>query len=483
MAWALFYWNTRKTAYVLRGRSGPCPCHNPSDSGAAMATDCEAVLPWNRPARFRRVCPLLARNDAGRWVCRVRASEVRPFWGRAAGYLGGTVVVLALVVGFGAFGFLRGVGYDVTLRQVFWPRAWSELDGVRARLFIGQAETHYAAGRTRESLAALETAMQLDPGNYQAGMRLAELYQAGNATVADDIYARLLLRHPEDRSEISRAWFRSLLGRGRLTGVAALARRQLAAEPAQAAAWTNALIFSAQHLRQPGLLDTAVDEAVSPATREVLALAGRVARAPAADARRTLLVQTPLIADFPYDRVYRITQLLKDGFPRDALSLLAVSTDQLGGRDIAQFSLAAYATLGDTTRLNREFDAMLAPDRPLHAAELSLLALHLVRYPDAGLLAKVVAAMDRLAGEPNALRIETYLTVFCAAGVQGNQAAMRLAEKHLAATASVSATAFNQYEIFFPSSAADGKFNSTLPALNPFSLECTYAVLDRYLRE
>jgi tetratricopeptide (TPR) repeat protein len=481
LVWALFYWNARKSAFVWRGRRGPCPCHNPSDSGQPMATECEAVLAWNQPARFRRVCPLLARNDAGRWVCRVAAAEVRPFWGRAVGYIAGTALVLALAAGFGGFGFMRVVGYQVTLRQVFWPRAWSELNGVRAHLFIAQAQAHYAAGRTREALAALETATQLEPGNYQAGLMLAQLFQAGNVTAADDIYARLLREHPEHRAEISREWFRSLLGRGRLEEVATLARRQLATEPAQAAVWANALIFSAQKLGQPGWLESAAADSGVPAARSILTLAARVEQAPSAGARRTLLVQTPLIDGFPYDRVYRVTQLIREGFPRDALSLLAVSGDQLGGRDIARYTLSAYAALGDTVRLQREFGALLAPDRPLRAAELSLLALHLIQYPDPGLLAEVMAAMDRVAAEAPDRKIETYLTIFCAAGVQGDQAGMRVAEKYLVATAPVSPTAFTQTELFFLSRASAGKAQPALPLLNPFSLECTYAILDRYL--
>jgi len=341
----------------------------------------------------------------------------------------------------------------------------------------------YGAGRTREALAALETALQLDPDNYPAALRLAELFQAGNPTVADDIYSRLLLRHPEFRGEISRIWFRSLLGRGQLAGVAGLARQQLVAEPAQAAVWVNALVFSAQHLRRSDLLDVAADKAVPAASRAVLLLASRVAQAPTPAARRALLVQTPLIDDFPYDRVYRIGQLLTEGFPRDALSLLGASADQLGGRDIARFTLAAYAMMGDTLRLNREFDALLAPGRRVSGAELSLLALHLVRYPDPTLLTKVMAATDRIGSEPGNARLEAYLNVFCAAGVQANQPAMRLMEKRLAATASVSVTAFSQFEVFFPGLASGGKYNAPLPALNPFSLECTYAVLDRYLRQ
>ncbi|MEJ1973681.1 MAG: tetratricopeptide repeat protein [Lacunisphaera sp.] len=329
-----------------------------------METGCEAVLTWDQPARFRRVCPLLERNPAGYWVCRVAAAEVRPFWGRALGYGVGALLVAVLLAGGGIFGFMRQVGYQVTVRQIFWPPAWGELHGVQAQLFLDQAEAHYAAGRTRDALAALETAVQIEPDNFPAGMLLARIYQAGNALAADRIYARLQRSHPEQRVEIGRAWFRSLLGQGRLEEVAVLAREQLAAEPAAAAVWTNALIFSAQAIHRPALLEAATtDAAVPPGARAVLQLAGRVAQAPTAQARRTLLVQTPLAPGFPYDRIYRAEQLLADGFTMDVLGLLGASTAELGGRDIARLALAAYATAGDAARLNREFGALLERGR------------------------------------------------------------------------------------------------------------------------
>lgn len=445
-----------------------------------METGCEAVLGWARPIRFRRVCPLLERNAAGYWVCRVAAPEVRPFWGRALGYAGGALGVALLLGGVAIFVFMRQVGYEVTLRQVFWPPAWSELGAAQAQLFFRQAQAHYAAGRTREAVAALETAVQIEPDNFPAGMLLAQIYQGGNAPTADRIYARLLRSHPERRLEIGRASFRSLLGQGRLEEVATLSRQQLAGEPAAPAVWTHALIFSALHLRRPDWLETAgTDSAVPAAPRAVLQLAGKVAQAPTPAARRLLLVQTPLVAGFPYDRIYRAERLLEDGFTADTLGLLGASTAELGGRDIARLALAAYATAGDSARLKREFGALLAPSRALSGAELNLLALHLVRYPDPALLAQVLAAVDRVASEPTDVRIETYLTIYCASGVQKNAAGMQIAWQNLSAVVSVQPYGLKQLEDYFLRSSAGGSTRPLPPALYPFSLECTYALLNR----
>lgn len=91
--WALFYWNARKTIFRLRGRRGVAPCQHPSDSGTAMKTACDACTAWHRRVRFRLVCPLLKQDDAGLWVCSVDRAGVRPFWGRAFAYTGGTLTL------------------------------------------------------------------------------------------------------------------------------------------------------------------------------------------------------------------------------------------------------------------------------------------------------------------------------------------------------------------------------------------------------
>jgi tetratricopeptide (TPR) repeat protein len=255
-AWAFFFWNARKSFFVLRRRRGRCPCHNPSDSGRPLATGCEAVSGWHRPERFTRVCPLLRRNDAGFWVCSVPPEKVRPFWGRAVLHYAAALLVLWLLLAALAYAGLRGIGYQVAYRQLAWPPAWTELPAVRAELFIRQARDHYLAGRVKEAINALSVAYQLDPGNYQAGMMLAQFYRAGSPKQADDLYQRLLVEHPARRTETARAWFQSLLARGRLQDVGELARRQLAAEPEQAAAWTHALFFVTRHLGDEGLLKT-----------------------------------------------------------------------------------------------------------------------------------------------------------------------------------------------------------------------------------
>ena len=140
------------------------------------------------------------------------------------------------------------------MRQIIWPPAWHELQEVRAELFITKARASYAKGQVREAINSLSIAYQLNPERYEVGMMLAQFYQAGNPVHADALYRRLLIQHPERSKETARAWFLSLLARGRLRDVGELARRQLVAEPEQAAAWTHALLFATRHLHDDKLL-------------------------------------------------------------------------------------------------------------------------------------------------------------------------------------------------------------------------------------
>ena len=105
--WALFYWNTRKAWFRLHGaHRDSCPCQNFSDSGHALDSRCEAVVQWRNPGRFKRVCPLLTETKDG-WRCGVDAERVRPFWGRAAAYVGAALLTLYLLGSVAVFVVLR----------------------------------------------------------------------------------------------------------------------------------------------------------------------------------------------------------------------------------------------------------------------------------------------------------------------------------------------------------------------------------------
>jgi tetratricopeptide (TPR) repeat protein len=480
MGWALAYWNARKSLFVLRRRRGACPCHNPSDSGRAMETGCDAALQWRQPARFRRVCPLLTTNAKGSWVCSVAADGVRPFWGRAVGYAGGTLLALVVLAAGAAFGTMRVIGYHVTVRQICWPPAWRELGEVRAQLFVEKAQAHFRAGRVHEAVSALMTAHEVAPADYAVAMTLAQVMQAGNPAAADGLYLQMLKVHPEKRTETARVWFLSLLGRGQLADVAELARRQLATDKEQTPAWTHALIFAARHLKQPELLEAAATApGVPPATGAVLRLEARVRRAPR-DLVATALLTEPLPDGFPYALVQRAELLIEFGRPREALGVLAQAQRVLSGRDVVRLALLAYVAAGDTTALNREAGQLLAPARKPGLGEITLVGQHLIRFPNKPLLDNLAAVLEgRLALTAEQHR-EAWFTVLCAAGAAGDRAVFDRLKGKAVAGSFLNPAGADRLQNFFFGANAGRNLDGILLMAEQMAVDLVYTLLDRY---
>jgi len=480
MVWALGYWNARKTMFVLRQRRGACPCFNPSDSGRPRETGCEAVLHWAQPARFRRVCPLLVRNERGGWVCSVAADGVRPFWGRAWGYAGGAVAAVALAAGAGAWGTMRAIGYQVSLRQVFWPPAWRELREVRAQLFVRQAQDHFRAGRMREAVTALMTAHQVAPADYAVAMTLAQVMQGANPAAADALFLQMMQQHPDRRNDTARVWFTGLLGRGQLADVGELARRQLAADPANAGVWTHALIFAARRLQNPRMLEEAAGAAGTPAAAAgVLRFEARVRRAQPA-AVPDLLLREPLSKDFPYAFIQRAELFIEFGRPREALGVLAVSQDFVGKLDLVRLGLAAMAAGGERERLAREAGTLLNQPKNPVALTVILLGEHLIRYPDKALLAQVATRWEGAVGVAPENKMEAWYALLCAAGAAGDRGTFDRLGAGAVAQEAVTRAALARLQEFFFGPPDQRRLDAIMPPAGLVSLELPYALLDRY---
>lgn len=436
---------------------------------------------WERPERFRRVCPLLQRNHQGTWVCSASSEEVRPFWGRTFAYVGSFLVLsISLAAGL-AYGGMRVIGYEVSIRQIIWPPAWDELHVVRAELFITQAQQHYADGEVREAIQSLTIAYNLNPENYQVGMMLARFFQAGNPAQADKLYRALLREQPERRNETARVWFQSLLARGQMEEIAQLAQRQLSIDPSQISAWTHAVLFSTQYFPDDTLLESIrFTSTVPQPVRDLVGLTIQMRRLSNEDAAR-LLLKTPMLKGFAYEKAYRVEKLIELGYPREALALLQIVRSEMVGRDFARLVFAAYATMGDRDRLQREFASLLAIDRSITPTEIVLLAVHLVDYPDPVLLKMVSEALVRLPLDPVEARLEAVIAVFCAAGVQGDDKQMAQTRKLIADTFSTVPLGLTKLEAFFLERSTSTRIERLLPTLNPLPLELNYALLSRYM--
>jgi len=475
--WGLFYWNTRKSWFRLRGGRGRSPCQNPSDSGRAYETHCDACLHWDRPARFTRVCPLLVATPQG-LRCSVNTSAVRPFWGRVGGYTGGSLLGIYLAGAIGVFIFLRVIGYPVSIVHVTWPGLWYRVPQARSAYFFEQGNQAFAAGRVREGLLFFDNAYKFDPSNYLAGLALARNYQTSRPVISDALFARLYREHPGRRAATAQDWFRALLARGDFAQVAAMAGHELVADSPHASAWMRALIFATRQLRDDTPLRALLgntDPRIKP-WRTLLETELFLQSAQRAAARTSLLRPWPRDSP-PYSLFYQVETLLSLGENFTALDQLGRSVGRLDDETALALRFAAYARAGLQPRLAYEFNTLLS--RPLTPPVIKLLSAHLIRYPDPVLFQNFYTKFERARLPLDIENAGAHFSVLCVAGVHSDRARMDEQITRLKALAAASFIGLNLVADFFNNESAAQRIVTFLPIL-PVPLEVTYALLERY---
>ena len=395
LAWGLVYWNTRKSLFRFRRGRMRSPCQNPSDSGRALETHCDACLHWDKPARFRRVCPLLVEGRGG-LVCSANAADVRPFWGGFLRYYGGTFLALYTVGVLTVFIFLRTIGYPVSILHVGLPPLWHKVPQARSWFFVEKSNRAFAAGHTAEGLLNLNNAYQFDPTNYGAGLALAKNYQAGQPRLSDEYYEHLLRDHPDLHGTTSQEWFRALLARGDFGRAATLAHNETLADVGHAQTWMRSLLFtSAQSGDDTPLRDLLANQ--TPAAliwhqllaTELLLRAGRTREARAA-------LDQPWPAKAPSFAIYyQVNSLIILGDSAAALDrLYAQPPGRIDQEAVVTLRLEAYAAGKFPGHVQREFDSLLAQ---LNPPSIKILCAHLIRHPDPVLFAQLCARVESTA--------------------------------------------------------------------------------------
>lgn len=476
--WGLIYWNTRKTWFQRRRGRSACPCQSPSDSGRAFETHCEACIPWAKPSRFRRVCPLLVDTKDG-LRCSADTAQVRPFWGRFFAYYGGSAIALYLIGAIAVFAFLRSVGYPVSIVHVTLPPLWHKVKETRGWYFLNRAELAFAAGESSQGLLYLASAYEFDPGNYRAGITLAKHLQASQPGRSDLVFQQLLREHPSHRSATAQDWFRALLPRGDFDKITTLARNELAAGPEHSAVWLRALLFATKQSGKDAPLREFLAQKWPNAQRwhpvielELLVRAGRRAEALA-------LIAEPLPADAPVFTIYHRIDALID------LSEFFAALDQIGkysdrlARDPQAYStllLDGYAAAG-SRQLVPQFEVMLR--QPLNPALTSLLCAHLIRHPNP-------QALDilwrKFVSSPLPLTTENagaWFSLLCAAGAVGDRAKLHEITSRLKLASTTPFYALAAVEAFFRGEINERRINVFLPIL-PLPIDVTYALYERY---
>jgi hypothetical protein len=414
--WALFYWNTRKTWFRLRGaHRDDCPCQNVSDSGLALQTRCDAIIHWHQPARFRRVCPLLKETPDG-WRCSVEAEGVRPFWGRAALHAAGLLLAFYLAGTVVAYAGLRVARYEVSYLSVAWPPRWRELRNAQERLYATRAQQALARHDYQDAMLSLEMVCQLNPRNYSAGLALAGLSQvAAQPFVAEHIYERLMRDVPEQRLQTAQIWFRVLLARSAYDKIIPLAGAMLSEDPEQRAPWLNALLFAARQSQDSGALRYILlqnphlpDWCTELITIELDLLENRP------DSAWPALMHIRHDAPSNYIPYYQVEQLLRQGRTDDANTVLTAYAGQLAADDAVFLRLRIFHAKRWTSLIGTEFDTAL--QYPLSPRLAAKFCAYLVTYPAPDRTARF---LDKFFKEGPAISAETlplYQAAYLAAG-------------------------------------------------------------------
>lgn len=318
---------------------------------------------WSDPARFRRVCPLLVQTDHG-WCCSVAATDVRPFWGRAAGAWGATFAGVYLTAAVIAFALLRwGVGVPVKPWHVAWPGSWHQVKDAQAEMLFRRAMTAFAFGRQREALLALESARQIRPDHYPATRLLAQITMfQGSWAFSDGLFWHLLESQPSHRKETAIVYHDTLAALDRMDALADLCLQMVPEDPGQTAKWVRSLLFALRRSADPSqVLDTRAAWVVRlPAHARLLVEAERsVAAKDVAGAIRQL--RAPFGG--PYNPIYlrsQVERLASLGAFGDAQVLLDFYAPMLGGFDAAVTQFGLELANGDQWAARAELGRLLA---------------------------------------------------------------------------------------------------------------------------
>jgi hypothetical protein len=481
--WGLVYWNARKSWFRLRRGRSACPCQNPSDSGRAFETQCDACMHWSRQARFKRVCPLLVDTPQG-LRCSAHTAEVRPFWGRCLGYYGAAAGVFYAIGVLSVFTFLRTIGYPISIVHVGLPPLWYRVGQARGWFFEDRAEKAFAANRTQEGLLYLTNSFEFDPTNYRVGLRLAKYYQVSQPARSDEIFEKLLREHPDKRHATAQEWFRALLSRGAFPRIATLARAELLADAQGSAVWMRALLFSTRraHDDQPLRALLADPRLAGTDWRRVLEIELALRGGREAEARRALAAAWPRPAvatpAYKFGLLYRVRTLLALHEPLAALDLLEAHAGDVENDDHVALRLDALAAAGATVVYQREISSHLSSRSPL-LATVTVLSAHLIRYPNAAIWDQVVgkAIRDRLPLDTE--NAGGWFSLLAAAGMLEDKTRLHALTLKLRDASATPFIALGAVEMFFRGETPDRRLTTILPLL-PLPLEVTYALVERF---
>ncbi|MBT5901879.1 MAG: hypothetical protein HOH58_07200 [Opitutaceae bacterium] len=416
----------------------------------------------------------------GTLMCSVDSADVRPFWGRviASSVMSAALIYAAMVLA--VFGFMRQVGYPVTVEMIGWPPNWSEINQAKSRYFLQNAQNAYEKGELSETVMSLSLAYEYDIYNYDAGFFLAKLWQASRPEVSNHLYQELIANHPDFRTQTAEAWLRSLLPRADYAWIEKLAPNALRFGDNNTPAWLNALLFSNQRTQDDSVIQSLLEtpDSLAPGVETVLRWEQTV-RDLAPEEARTNLLQPPPAYSPEFVYYFQIRRLISLGFPVDAIDLLGSSNNPLNDRDRITLELRALSKAGFRRSYQNLFNRILRLSPSL--AQLDILTSHLASNPDPELYRRAKVALHPQSLTTSNQRLPASLAIFCVAGVHGdieyqNKLAMQIREltqsKFVVLDAAIAAMALPDLE--------RAAIRNLLPSLQPLSLDITYALLEHF---
>lgn len=476
--WALLYWNARKTWFRLRGATrDSCPCQVYSDSGHALDSRCSAVINWRNPARFRRVCPLLTETKDG-WRCGVDAERVRPFWGRAALFIGAALLALYLGGTLAVYAFLRSAHYETSYLTVAWPPNWSDLRNSQEKLYATRAQQALAKGDYAEAILALQMVCEINPKNYAAAITLANLAQiAGQPYVAEHIYARLMHQVPEQRPATAKIWIRSLLAHGDYAQIKPLATAMLSEDSGRREAWLHTLLFAARQTRDPAALEailnspTVLPEWCVELTRiELLLLQNRK------DQALPLLTRVHNRPGSPYLPYYQAEKLMDLGRHEQAGELINAYASRLPLEEAAFLRLRLFAAQKWTSLMEPEYENLLSyPMTPRLAAQF---CAWFIRSPDRAAFARYADRFQLHGPTLNSETLPLYHATYLAATACQDTARAEQFAVMIAKFTGANARAVRALADLLAQNAPPRQMTQLLP-LVPLPVEVIYAIHER----
>ncbi len=338
-------------------------------------------------------------------------------------YFGGVFLACYLAATLAAFAVLRQVGYPIGYTSFLLPTRWSDIRRAQEAVYAARAERELAAGNFSAAILALEVVHLRNPRNEAAALSLAQLWQiSGRPHLADAVLARTIAAVPESRTAMARNWYRMLLARGGFTHIKLMTLDQLVHDTPQRVPWLNALLFACRQTKDPAplakLAETtpAVPEwCLEIAVTERTIIAGDLTEA---RARLLRMAARPASNFVPY---YHADRLLSLGFNHETLLLLEQHAALFSPNEAAAFRLRAYAQLGWLPSQQAEYNSLLeqlaTPPVP------TLLAAHLLRFPDAGRAGSLARRLTRVHSEATTESYPVIAAAFLACQRSGAEAA------------------------------------------------------------